>query len=65
MHTKPKTELPKTPPLLPHLTMSQDDKDWILNNHNEVRNKLGSGQEDGQPSASNMNYLVNIKINNL
>ena len=41
--------------------LSQDDKDWIVWNHNKLRIQVASGQQSGQPSASNMHAVVIIK----
>ena len=41
--------------------MSQDDKDWIVWNHNQKRIQVAIGDQPGQPGASNMYALVIIK----
>eukprot|EP00093_Oithona_nana_P001784 01784.XXX_7806_8495_1 [CDS] Oithona nana genome sequencing. len=38
--------------------MTEAMKQEILNKHNELRAKVANGQEDGQPSATNMNKLI-------
>ena len=40
--------------------MSEDDKYWITDNHNQKRTQVALGEVYGQPSASNINYLVII-----
>ena len=41
--------------------ISQNDKDWVAWNHNQLRIQVASGGQAGQPSASNMLALVVIK----
>ena len=38
--------------------LDQANKDQIVKKHNELRQKVASGGESGQPSASNMRKFV-------
>ena len=38
-------------------TLSTSDRDKLLIKHNELRNKLASGQQSGQPSAKNIEEM--------
>ena len=40
--------------------MNQEGKDRILLRHNELRQKLASGEEEYQPAAGNMRKMVKI-----
>lgn len=45
------------------VSLNDDDRQYILDIHNYLRNKVAMGQErrgGGQPPAANMNTLVSI-----
>lgn len=53
---------PSCPPDRKILELSEEDRQLILNEHNQLRNKIASGQEIGFSTASMMSTMVSFNL---